>query len=138
MATDTTNVRAAASQHFTVTLEFEDGSLATINYGSGGALAVGKEYLEVHSGDRSAVLDDFRKLTLYSGRRREVKRTRRQDKGHLAQMARLRSILEHQGERALHGEQADDLDPLDSMLVTIAALTSAQTGRTVSPRDAAA
>jgi predicted dehydrogenase len=125
------HVPVAASQRFTVTLEFADGSIATINYGSAGALAVGKEYLEVHAGDRSGLLEDFRQLTLYSGRRREVKRARRQDKGHVAQMAHLRSILEHSGERG------DDADPLDSMLVTIAALVSAQTGRTVNPRESA-
>jgi predicted dehydrogenase/threonine dehydrogenase-like Zn-dependent dehydrogenase len=115
-----------AGQRFTVTLQFGDGSLATINYGSAGADAVGKEHLEVHSGDRSALLDDFRRLTLYSGRRQEQKRARSRDKGHFAQIAHLRSVIE--------GRVSNDpLDPLDTMQVTLAALASVRSGTSVDP-----
>ena len=115
----------AAAQSFAVTLEFGDGSLATLAYGSEGAPALGKEYIEVHSGDRSGVLDDFRRLVLYAGRKRETRRAREQDKGHRTQIGRLRSMLEHEVEQ-------DALDPLDTMQVTLAARASAQTGRSVS------
>jgi predicted dehydrogenase/threonine dehydrogenase-like Zn-dependent dehydrogenase len=121
-------IAVAASESFDVTLEFGDGSLATISYSSAGAPAVGKEYLEVHSGDRSGVLDDFRRLTLYSGRRHETQRARGQDKGHRAQIRDLRSVLERKTEQAA-------LDPLDTMQVTLAALASAQTGRSLNAAE---
>ena len=119
----------AASERFTVTLEFADGSLATISYGPSGASAVEKEYLEVHAGERSAILDDFRHLTLYSGRSKEVRRGRSQDKGHDAQLAYLRSALE-EGRDPGGGD-----DPLDTMQVTLAALASAHAGRALDPSN---
>jgi predicted dehydrogenase/threonine dehydrogenase-like Zn-dependent dehydrogenase len=122
------DVPLAAAQRFTTTLEFPDGSLATIHYGSAGARGVGKEYLEVHAGDRSGMLDDFRRLSIYSGHRRETKRPRGQDKGHRAQIAHLRSVLAGEAEPA-------GLDPLDTMQVTLAALLSAQRGRAVNPAE---
>jgi predicted dehydrogenase len=124
------NVPVTSARRFTATLEFADGSLATINYGPSGASAVGKEQIEAHAGDRSALLDDFRRLTLHTGRRREVKRTRSQDKGHTAQFAHLRSVLE--------GRQTEDvLDPLDTMQATLAALASAHAGKVMSPSELA-
>ena len=57
------------AQSFTVTLEFPEGSLATIVYEAGGAPGISKEYVEAHGGGRSGVLDDFRTLMLYEGRR---------------------------------------------------------------------
>lgn len=120
------DVTAAAAQCFTATLEFAGGSLATINYGPSGARALGKERIEAHAGDRTAVLDDFRRLTLYSGGRREVKRARAQDKGHVAQFRHLRSVLEQNA-------SSQEPDPLDTMQVTLAALASALAGRALEP-----
>jgi predicted dehydrogenase len=117
-----------STQNFSATLSFTDGSLATIVYGSAGARAVDKEYLEVHAGDRSGILDDFRRLTLYTGGGKDVTRGRGQDKGHTAQMAHLRAML-------LGEADAGGPDPLDSMQVTFAALRSAQTGRAVNPAE---
>jgi hypothetical protein len=62
-----------------VSLRFADGSLATICYGSARPSA-GKEWIEVTSGSRRLVIDDFRSAkldgkTLWKGR---------QDKGHQA------------------------------------------------------
>jgi hypothetical protein len=73
------------------------------------------------------VLSDFRRLTLHSGRRKEVKGGRRQDKGHAAQFAHLRSALE------AGGDIGDGPDPLDTMQVTLAALASAHSGSAVAP-----
>jgi predicted dehydrogenase/threonine dehydrogenase-like Zn-dependent dehydrogenase len=126
-------VPVAAGQRFSATLEFDDGSLVTIAYGPAGSPAVGKEQLEVHANDRSALLDDFRRLTLHSGRSRDTRRLRGQDKGHSAQFAHLRSVLE-KGESS--GDRPD-LDPLDTMQVTLAALLAAQTGRSVTPAEVA-
>jgi len=71
-------------------LKFSDGSVGQIGYWSNGDLSYPKEYLEVFSGGRIAVLSDFKELTCVRGGRRRRFRGR-QDKGHLAG---LRAFLE--------------------------------------------
>lgn len=117
----------AAAQSFTLTIDFEDGSLATIVYTAGGATGLAKEFVEAHSGGRSAVLDDFRSLVLYNGGKRERVQSRRGDKGHIAQLRHLRDALRE-------GRSAATPDPLESMETTLAALHSAETGIACSVR----
>lgn len=70
------------------TLTLADGSLGTITYVANGASGLAKERVEASAGGRSAVLDNFRRLELYDGGRRQVDKARwRQDKGHRAQLA---------------------------------------------------
>jgi polar amino acid transport system substrate-binding protein len=111
----------AAARSFTVTLAFPDGSLATIVYCATGASGVPKERIEVHGGDRSAMLNDFRGLTLVTGRRVRRRRSRTQDKGHRQQFMRLRELMAGTW-------QPDAPPPLASMRVTLTALASAQHG----------
>lgn len=69
------------------TLSLEDGSLGTVTYVANGAKGLAKERIEVSGGGRSAVLDNFRRLELHDGSRREVIKSRwRQDKGHGQQL----------------------------------------------------
>jgi predicted dehydrogenase len=128
-AANATAGTAAPAKSFAVTLAFPGGSLATILYGTAGAPGVRKEYAEAHSGGRSAILDDFRSLTLVEGRRRRKVRSRRQDKGHGVQMRRMRAALA--GEEPLPG---DDL--LSSMSVVFAAARAAEEARVVRPQRA--
>ncbi|MGN6869080.1 MAG: Gfo/Idh/MocA family oxidoreductase [Solirubrobacteraceae bacterium] len=105
---------------FTVLLEFADGSTATVLYSARGATGLGKEYVEAHAGGRSAILDDFAKLTLVGGRR-PTHVGRRRDKGHLSQFAQLRRVLTGgDGDGAF-----SDPDPLGSMEATLSALRDA-------------
>jgi predicted dehydrogenase/threonine dehydrogenase-like Zn-dependent dehydrogenase len=106
------------TQRFTLSLGFADGSLATVLYTDQGATGLGKEYIEAHSGGRTGRLHDFRCLELLDGRSREEVRTRRQDKGHAGQFVYLHRRLT----QSVTDEQ---LAPLDSMGVTLAALDSA-------------
>ena len=115
----------ASAQRFSVGLEFPDGSLATIAYLAAGAPGVAKEYVEAHGGGRSAILDDFRSLTLY-GERKQRTRARSQDKGHDAQFRHLRELVAGEA-------QAEGPDPLDTMAVTFAALRSAESGKAAAP-----
>jgi predicted dehydrogenase/threonine dehydrogenase-like Zn-dependent dehydrogenase len=111
----------AAAQSFCVTLSFGDGSLATILYAADGADELAKEYLEVHAGRRSGVLEDFRRLMLYGGGRTRSSGTRGSpDKGHRAQLVALRARLSGAPDR--------DVDPLDSMAATLAALDAGARG----------
>ncbi len=62
---------------------YPDGSLGVISYLANGDRAFLKEYLEVFTGGRVAVLHDWRKLEMISKGRRTVKRhLLQQDKGH--------------------------------------------------------
>jgi predicted dehydrogenase len=115
----------ASSQGFSATLEFSDGSLATILYAAQGADALPKEYVEAHAAGRTALLDDFRSLKLMHGHRTHRKGGRSQDKGHLSQFIHLYNVLNA-------GTALNDPDPLDSMATTLTLLTAAQTGETIS------
>jgi len=69
------------NDNLTVTMEMMNGAVVTVVYNASGSDRMPKERVEVFGGGRSAVLDDFRSLTLYSekGKRRV---TGGQDKGH--------------------------------------------------------
>lgn len=111
----------AAAQSFSVTLDFDDGSLATILYGSGGSSALGKEYFEAHAGGRSAVLNDFTSLTTYDGRSKKASKLKGRDKGHEAQ---FRHFL-----RLVSGvAQMETPTTLETMAVVLMALESAKAG----------
>lgn len=75
-----------SQDNFLLSVEFPDGSLGTVSYLSNGDRSYAKERVEVFCGGRVAVLDDFRRLELVSGGRRQSHRSPlRQDKGHQAQ-----------------------------------------------------
>jgi predicted dehydrogenase len=70
-----------------ITLKFGNGSIGTLLYLAGGDPSLPKERLEVDGGGRSAILDDFRCLTVYaSGRKKKITEWSR-DKGHRREMA---------------------------------------------------
>ena len=76
----------AADDSVVVTVEYADGSLATIQYAAGGHRDLPKERCEVFADGRSAVMDDFR-VTRFQGGGRTVRG--RQDKGFAAELARF-------------------------------------------------
>jgi predicted dehydrogenase/threonine dehydrogenase-like Zn-dependent dehydrogenase len=70
-----------------VTLTFPDGSSGTITYVANGDKGFSKERVEVFGGGAVAVLDDFRRLELLRGGRKQVVKSRwRQDKGHRGEL----------------------------------------------------
>lgn len=67
-----------------LTLSFADGSLGTLLYLSNGDSALPKEYVEIFSAGRVAMLHDFRQLeTWHNGSRQNYSGGLRQDKGHV-------------------------------------------------------
>ena len=70
----------------TATLRFPDGSVAVIVYSALGDPALPKERVEVLGEAGAGVLDDFSRLTLYTGGE-EHTTTGRRDKGHAAEIA---------------------------------------------------
>jgi predicted dehydrogenase/NADPH:quinone reductase-like Zn-dependent oxidoreductase len=75
-----------SGDNVTVTLAFEDGSVANLLYLANGDRAVAKEYFEVFCGGSIARLDDFKTLSLSRGGKTEVIKGG-QDKGHRREIA---------------------------------------------------
>jgi len=74
------------SDNVSVTITFDNGSIGNISYIAEGDKSFSKERCEVFGGGRVAALDDFRTLDLVkSGKRRQIKSSLRQDKGHLGE-----------------------------------------------------
>ncbi len=71
---------------FSLSLGMSNGSIATVTYGSTGAPGLAKERIEVHGGGRSAVIDDYRRLELWSGDKQQKHSKFTQDKGQSHQM----------------------------------------------------
>jgi predicted dehydrogenase len=68
-----------------LTFTYPDGSIGTVTYLANGDKAFAKERVEVFSGGRVAVLDDFRSLEMArAGKRQVVRSFLSQDKGHRA------------------------------------------------------
>jgi predicted dehydrogenase/threonine dehydrogenase-like Zn-dependent dehydrogenase len=65
----------------TVNLEFENGSIGTISYFSNGASGLTKEYVEVYRDGVTGVLNDFKKVEIFSSGRPKRKKLLNQDKG---------------------------------------------------------
>ena len=71
-----------------ITVRFKDGSVGTVLYVTTGAIALEKEYLEVHCDGKSVKMLDFRKVVIAAGRS-EKSTSFRADKGHGEEMRRL-------------------------------------------------
>lgn len=77
-----------------ITISFEDGSLGSLLYLGNGASSLPKEYCEVYWEGKTAVMDDFRKLELYSARGK-VQKKFNGSKGHFEEVQQfVRSVLE--------------------------------------------
>lgn len=66
---------------FTSSIRFSDGSIGSLNYFANGDRGLAKERLEVFGGGRTAILDDFQRLELWSNGRRRVVRHFTVEKG---------------------------------------------------------
>ncbi len=80
------------SDAFTATLRFADDSVGSILYAGNGNARLAKERIEAFGGGVSAVLDDFRRLEIFAGGRKQVTKAA-QDKGHRAELARFLAAL---------------------------------------------
>ena len=106
---------------------FPDGSIGVVSYLANGDKSYAKEYLEVFSGGRIAVLHDWRKLELVSKGKRKVRRHPfSQDKGH---KAAWRTFL-----NAVRGDKAPPI-PYEQLigvsLASFSAVESLRSGKSV-------
>ncbi len=89
-----------------MTFTFPDGSLGTVSYLANGDKAFPKERVEVFSGGRVAVLDDYRSLELVTGGRRQSFHSRlRQDKGHRSEWRVFAAAIQAGGPPPIPYEQ---------------------------------
>jgi predicted dehydrogenase/threonine dehydrogenase-like Zn-dependent dehydrogenase len=107
-----------------VTVRFRNGSSGVISYVTVGNKRFPKETFDAAADGRSARLDNFRKATVWAGRGHSTNRTRGQDKGQRAELARF-------VEASLTG--AEMPIPLDDLVAvtsaTIAVRESLSSGR---------
>ncbi len=71
---------------FTSSLNFKNGSVASVSYFSNGNKKVNKEYLEVFGGGITAIIDDFKSMKI-AGEKQESSKLSKQDKGHAAEVS---------------------------------------------------
>lgn len=81
----TDSARRYSNDNMQISVMFANGSVGQINYLANGSTAMPKEYLEVFGGGKSAIMDGFKRLTLFNGRRTSSK-SFPGDKGHAAEM----------------------------------------------------
>lgn len=117
-------VRGPRHGELQVSLRFDDGSIATLAYVTGGNNQFPKETFDAAAGARSARLDNFRSTTLWTGRRPKTKRVRGQDKGQRAELQQFLAAVRSGGSMPI---------PFESLLTTtratIAVERSLTTGR---------
>lgn len=89
-----------------LTFAFPDGSLGSLAYLANGDKSFPKERLEVFTGGRIAILDDYRRLDMVQDGHRQVIHSRlRQDKGHRAEWLAFASAIQSGGEAPIPYEQ---------------------------------
>ncbi len=80
VAANTVRTSENLMDNVAISLELHNGSIATISYFSNGSKQVAKEYLEVFSSNKTAIIDDFKTLTLAGGKIQKF--DGKQDKGY--------------------------------------------------------
>ena len=110
----------------TINLTYENGSIGNVSYFSNGDKGLPKERVEVYCNGATAILDDFRVLSLHAHGKRKEKKLLSQDKGQKAEVgAFIRSVL--QG-----GNPPISFDEIyTTSVVTFKALESARSGQSV-------
>jgi predicted dehydrogenase/threonine dehydrogenase-like Zn-dependent dehydrogenase len=83
-------VQGAEKDELQVTVRFQNGSSGVISYVTAGNSRFPKETFDAAAAGRSARLDNFRKATVWTGRRPSISRARGgQDKGQRAELAQF-------------------------------------------------
>lgn len=116
-----------ARDNFVVTLEFANGSIATITYVANGHKAFGKELIEVFGGGLAARLENFRTLVIRRDSTKISRKARlRQDKGYRNEW---QAFVEHlQGKAPAPISLAETLRSTEA---TLAAWQSLESGEPV-------
>jgi predicted dehydrogenase/threonine dehydrogenase-like Zn-dependent dehydrogenase len=104
-----------------ILLRYQNGSSGVINYFSNGSKAYSKERIEVYSQNRTAILDNFRRLKYYGFK--GSNKSGQQDKGHVEQFRRLFHQLKDGGPAIIAYEEI-----MNTSRAAIAAVASLKSG----------
>jgi polar amino acid transport system substrate-binding protein len=74
-----------------ISLSYENGSIGTISYFANGDKSLPKERVEVYAHGCTAVIDDFKLMTIHEGGKKKTKKLLSQGKG---QKEEVRSFVE--------------------------------------------
>lgn len=74
---DPQNLRDTVSMN----IEFSNGSVGTVCYFANGSKSLDKEYIEIYQSGLSAIIQDFREMTIYGKGKPERRKLMSQDKG---------------------------------------------------------
>ena len=81
-----------------VSLKYENGSIGTISYFANGDKSLPKERIEVYANQGTAIIDDFRTLSIFSRSKKKDKKLLTQDKGQRNQVKQfIETILNGTG-----------------------------------------
>jgi predicted dehydrogenase/threonine dehydrogenase-like Zn-dependent dehydrogenase len=89
---DGVNSKFTFADNKSILLKYEDGSVAAVEYLSLGSKSMAKEYMEIHFDEKSIVLDDYRELTGYGIRMKEL-HSKMSLKGHMEELEILHDCL---------------------------------------------
>lgn len=82
-----------------ISLKYENGSIGTISYFANGDKSLPKERVEIFSSGSTAILDDFKTLSIHARGRKKAKKLWSQDKGQKAEVKLfVEAILNGTGE----------------------------------------
>ncbi|MGB0670783.1 MAG: Gfo/Idh/MocA family protein, partial [Rhodospirillales bacterium] len=115
-----------AADDVTTQLRFADGSLATIAYTALGDTAFPKERIEMFSGGRVAVLEDYRSLSVTEDGKTRTLASGTQDKGLDAALAAFVAAVTGQAPVPM-----DENELIESSVATLAILESLSVGRKI-------
>jgi len=68
-------------ESFCLSIKFEDGSIGTINYFANGCMGYPKENLDIFCAGKIFKIENYRKLSIYSGKKKQTIKLWKQDKG---------------------------------------------------------
>ena len=71
--------------HRVIVLNYEDGSIATLEYFASGSREFSKEYFEIHFDEKTIVIDDFKSIKGYGVKVNDI-RSKIPEKGHLQEL----------------------------------------------------
>ena len=108
-----------------ITLNYADGSVATIAYYAYGGSAMPKEYIEAFANGLSMQMNDFRELIIYDGSKKERSKSANQDKGFVGEFEAFKEAVQS-------GKPAIEFESLyNTTLTTFRILESIRVGDVV-------
>lgn len=88
---DTKNEYYTKKENFNITIQYESGDIANIQYFATGAKILEKERIEIHFDNKSIILEDFKKLKIYNEKIKTIEEGLK--KGHKEELEQLYESL---------------------------------------------